>query len=143
MNRYTYTKNPFRKALAEVRYTVGNYVRDHVATGESWQDENNRIRYAVWEWGYNSEGACNCLLQPLLGKIIKWERKAEKVLNVWHPLHMAQDPKAARWLTRYNKFTDRKDHYLKLDNPDYESRLDLMANFEKLARRLGALDEKS
>jgi hypothetical protein len=76
---FKYTTNPVRLWLAELRYSTGRFV-EHRVDDKPELSKHPILKY-VWRYGINTEGDYNCMIEPQLGEIIKWERKEMRHLK--------------------------------------------------------------
>lgn len=129
-NRWELSKNPFRRALGTVRYRTGlwveRYVHEH-GEWEDWTNEDHKIRRAIWEYGINAEGATNCIENPLLGKIIKWEQRQERTRHLWvearkHAKTPAEKKRVEKLWDKLKYQEAQQDKWLKFEDPDYITR---------------------
>jgi hypothetical protein len=138
-SRFQYTKNPFRLALAEVRHRTGFLVENFIDSrddSKAWSKKKNRIRRRIWEYGKGTESSYNCLISPVLGSIIKWEKRESRAMKKFIKAQKAGSRDIEKLLNRVNYCTDRKEALQKLDYPNFMTRLDHVARAEEIFRRL-------
>jgi len=128
-NLPVYTTNPIVLAYADLRRSVGFWVSHRT---EGWGSYTG-WRRKLWEFGIDTEGDYNCLIEPLLGKTIKWEKKQHKAMYAGANAQRAGlHGEATRYFDQSREYQDRKDYYIKLRYPDYTTRRELLD--EQLAR---------
>lgn len=140
-DRWQATKNPVRILLSRVRYSTGiwveTFIRKH-GKWEDWHNKDHKIRRAIWEYAIDAEGDSNCIYYPLLGKIIKWDRRIDKTRKQWLKIHRKgkgktpQDKKLEEKLwSRLMRQEAMKDKWLKFEDPEYITKAEEEADFRR------------
>lgn len=129
-DRWHRSKNPIRVIAGRVRYRTGLWVEDYIddrPDRKQWTNKKHKIRRAIWEYGIDAEGDSNCIEYPLLGKIIKWERRKMKTMKKWHKLHTSAKTNAEKAVVAklWKKMKHEEammDKWLKFEDERYVTR---------------------
>jgi hypothetical protein len=119
-----YTKNSLVLIYAEIRYRSGIWLGRRIP--KDWADAGG-IREAILRWGYSSESRYNCLIEPLLGRVVKYQNREEKwATRGSEAMERGEKKKALAYFEKASYWGDKKDEVRKLRNPGYRSNRDIM-----------------
>lgn len=128
-----YTINPLRSGYGWVRLHVGERLSDYMVKHDLTEGRWRPL--AEWAWG--SEGAYNCIILPTLGGVIRWETRHTRALHKAVAYQRAGDnQRAKKYFEKGWRCEDKKDVYKKKIHPDHQTRLERLAESERLLQEI-------